>query len=463
MYRLYAPIASQTHRLADCDLCFSQDDRQRVSTLSRSWQYRLDCRLPFIRPITQVHFRPLANGRHPVARRSLSLPRLAPLPTKAHRPVWQSFLAILAFALLIAGTLSGSCAAQDAAAFRASAVEPTERQAVMEAYFQGIRTELSKLAGAQAQTDMGSDLRAEMERNFDSFRQKYFTPDTDYKCGPQNGRVICEVEGSVLVGALSTVVRNSIRTTEQTLSNSLTFAVTAANSKDSSTPLVIDKLTGAFASSGYKLLAGSAINQAIEKSQIDYSLAIQEVSFGPATYIAGERRAEENLTVRFVMLDVRRKLQVAVVPVVVAASVSGPSLEPILAELHGALADKAANEIARQANNSIVSTQQERAADQAALQRNARGQVLFLVQLEGVTQRDRDRIREARDALSRAAPGAQVQVDPQKSSDTQVTIAVTGSNNLAIDDLIDALYAMHPDSKSFEAVSNGIKQIRVRY
>jgi hypothetical protein len=364
---------------------------------------------------------------------------------------------------LLCGTRVATCYAQDTAPFRATAVEPTEKQAVAEAYFQGVRSQLSALAGAQAQTEMGSALRDEMERDFNGFRRRFFTPDTDYRCSPRGDRVICEVEGGVLIGALSSEVRNSIRNTEQTLSNSLVFAVAAASSRDPSVPLVIDKLTGAFAASGYKLLTGSAVNQAIEKHQIDYSLAIQEVTFGPPSYIAGERRAEENLTVRFAMLDVRRKLQVAVVPVVVSASVTGQGADSVLAELRGDLASKAATEISRQSNNAIIGTQQEKAADQAALQRRASGQVFYLVQLQGVTQRDRDRIRTAREALSRAAPTAQVQVDSQKSSDTQVTIAVTAPSVLPIDNLIDALYATEPGSKTFEAVSTGTNQIKVRY
>jgi hypothetical protein len=367
-----------------------------------------------------------------------------------------------AIAALI-GAAASPCFAQDTAPFRASAVEASERQAVIEAYFQGLRGQLSALAGTQAQTDMGSGFRAEMERDFDGFRRKFFTADTDYRCGPRGDRTICEVEGSVLVGAITAAMRNSIRTTEQTLSNSLVFAVTAANSKDPSAPLVIDKLTGAFATSGYKILSGSAVNQAIDKQQVDYSLAIQEVTFGPPAYITGERRAEENLTVRFALLDIRRKLQVAVVPVVASASVSGSDIASVQGELRGALAAKAAAEIARQANSAIVTTQQEHGTDQAAAQRRTSGQVLYLVELQGVAQRDRDRIREARDALTRAAPAAQIQVDPQKSSDSQVTIAVTAPNGLPIDNLIDALYAAYPGSKSFEAISTGTNQIKVRY
>jgi hypothetical protein len=68
-----------------------------------------------------------------------------------------------------------------------------------------------------------------------------------------------------------------------------------------------------------------------------------------------------------------------------------------LAELRGELAAKAAAEIARQSNSAIVTTQQEKATDQAALDRRAKGQVLYLVQLQGVAQRDRDRLREVRD------------------------------------------------------------------
>jgi hypothetical protein len=361
------------------------------------------------------------------------------------------------------GATAMPCFAQDTVSFRATAVGPSERQAVMNAYFEGLRNQLSTLAGAQAQTGMGTALREEMARDFEAFRHKFFTADTDYRCSPSGSHIICEVEGGILAGALSSEMRSSIRTTEQTLSNSLVFTVAAASSRDVGAPLVVDKLSGAFAASGHKLLSGSAINQAIEQHQVDYSLAIQEVAFGPPVYIIGERRSEGNLTVRFSIIDVRRKLQVAVVPVVVTASLSSPSVDSVVAELRGALADKAAMEISRQTNNAIVATQEERPADQAGLQRRAGGQVLYLVQLQGIAQRNRDVIRAVREALSRAVPAAQVQVDAQKSSDTQVTIAVTTSGAVAIDSLIDALYATQPGSKTFEAISTGTNQIKVRY
>ena len=163
------------------------------------------------------------------------------------------------------------------------------------------------------------------------------------------------------------------------------------------------------------------------------------------------------------MLDIRRKLQVAVVPVVASASVSGPSLESTRDALRGELVIKAAAEIARQVNNAVITTQQEKAQDQAAQNRHASGQILYLVQLQGVASRERDRIRVVREALSRVVPGGAAQVDPQRSTETQITIAVTSPRAVAIDDLIDALYAAHHEITSFEAVSTGTNQIKVRY
>ncbi len=367
------------------------------------------------------------------------------------------------FAALLWGLGLTVASAQDNRQFRAVAVDANERQATLEAYYQGLNDELSALAGAQGQTTIGAEFRAEMQRDFEGFRRRYFTSDTDARCAPRGNRVACEVTGGIRVGALQQALRASLRTTEQTLSNSLTFAVTAAISKDTDAPVVIDKLTGAITSSGHHVLSGSAVNRAIERGQIDYSLAIQDVQYGTFSFDPVELRAEGSLTVRFAVFDVRHKLQVAVVPVIATATASGPSMEAERAELRRALAEKAAAEIARQLNSSIVTVQQEAASDSAAKQRQASGQILYLVRLEGIAQRDRERIRATRDALARAAPAAVIEVDPQRSSETEVTIAVTNPGNLRADDLIDALYSINRADPTFEAISTGLNQIKVRY
>jgi hypothetical protein len=367
------------------------------------------------------------------------------------------------FAALLCGVGSIVASAQDNRQFRAVAVEANERQATLEAYYQGVNDELSALAGAQGQTTIGAEFRAEMERDFENFRRRYFTADTDARCAPRGNRVACEVTGGIRVGALQQALRASLRTTEQTLSNSLTFAVTAAVSKDADASLVIDTLTGAITSSGHHVLIGSAVSRAIELGQIDYSLAIQQVNYGAFSFDPLELRADGSLTIRFAALDVRRKLQIAVVPVIATATASGPSLEAERTELRRALAAKATAEIVRQLNSSIVTVQQEAKSDYAAKQRQSSGQILYLVRLEGLAQRDRERIRSARDALARVAPAAVIAVDPQRSSETEVTIAVTASGAVRVDDLIDALYAANSGDASFEAISTGTNQIKVHY
>ena len=58
------------------------------------------------------------------------------------------------------------------------------------------------------------------DRNFDGFRKRYFSPDTDYTCAlKSNGKHQCQVRGSLKLAALRTDLRKIIKSTEKKLSN----------------------------------------------------------------------------------------------------------------------------------------------------------------------------------------------------------------------------------------------------
>jgi len=367
------------------------------------------------------------------------------------------------YTALSVALVSSPALAQDERAFRAAGVATTSQSAIVEAYYQGLARELARFAGAQAEGDVGKQFRRDFERDFATFKQRYFTPDTDHRCVARETRFSCEVEGAIKVLAVQTDFNKIMKTTERTLSNSLTFVVSAAESKDRNSPLVVEKLTGSFIESGYKVLSGSAVNAAITNGSVDFSLGILGLEFSPVQFDAGEQRASGSLTVRFRVNDIKGKTQVASVPVTVSDTVAGPSLSVTQADLTAKLAGKAAVEISRKVNASLVSFQVDKGDAAAAQQRMTSGQKLYLIRLEGVAQKDREKIKLVRDLVASQVRGATAQVDPSQSNATRVTLSFGVTGTVDTENLIDALYAQHKHIPSFEATYAGNNEFIVHY
>jgi multidrug efflux pump subunit AcrA (membrane-fusion protein) len=149
--------------------------------------------------------------------------------------------------------------------------------------------------------------------------------------------------------------------------------------------------------------------------------------------------------------------------VTVSDTVAGPSLSVTQADLAAKLAGKAAVEISRRVNASLVSFQVDKGAAAAAQQRAASGQTLYLVRLEGVAQRDRDKIKIVRDLIASQVRGASAQVDPSQSNATRVTLNFSVAGPFDTENLIDALYAQHKHISSFEAAYGGNNEFIIRY
>jgi hypothetical protein len=255
--------------------------------------------------------------------------------------------------------------AQDYVPVHEAAVGATEQQAVREAYYAALERALLKVAGYQADGDVGARFRRDFDANFDGFASRYFTPDTDHRCSrQQSGRYLREVEGSLKSAALQMDVRRLMVAVDRRPAGQLTFAL-SPQAKDSRKQFVIDKLSGAFSSVGHSLLVDAGpVNVALAHKQVDFALGIYEVTFSnlddPAAYDPYELRLSGSLTVRFRLTDARTGRAVATVPVVVTGSAAGPYPPTLKDTLKQDLARRAAEEIARNVNAAVVSYQTER-------------------------------------------------------------------------------------------------------
>jgi hypothetical protein len=135
----------------------------------------------------------------------------------------------------------------------------------------------------------------------------------------------------------------------------------------------------------------------------------------------------------------------------VTSQIAGPSPDVLRAEIVSDLAAKAAHKIASKVNESVVTTQREQEADTAASRREASGQTLYLVRLNGIAKRDRSDIRAVRESISALYPDAVPTVDPEASNDTLVTVRFGTARKIVPDDLVDRFYASNADRGKFDA------------
>jgi len=267
-------------------------------------------------------------------------------------------VALLAYAS--AGVALGQ--AQDFVAVHETALADTQQKAVQEAYYAALERALTGVAWYQAEGEIGARVRGEFERDFDGFRQRFFMPDTDYRCAQRdNGRYLCSVDGTLKFAALQLYIRQQIKPLENGPEKHLTFAVSAAKVKDPNKKFVVDQLSGAFASFGHRILMDSAANTAIARHQVDYALGIYEVSFtdldDPGAYDPYNLRLSGSLTVRFQLSQLKNGEMIANVPVVESGNEAGPNAALLKPKLVANLGKRAADEIARKVNAAVVSDQ----------------------------------------------------------------------------------------------------------
>jgi hypothetical protein len=344
----------------------------------------------------------------------------------------------------------------DFIAVRGQGTGQTAEQAGREAYYGVFDRALTAVAGNQAAGPVGQQFRRAFERDFDAFRARYFSPDTMVRCmQPSPVQALCEVQGLLRRTSLEADVRTAVRNTEQTLSNSLVFVLSAAESRDQRTVFVVDRLSGQFTQFGHRIVTGSAANSAIAGGRVDYSLGIYEVTFSRFTHDPFESRMSGSAIVRFRLNNPRNRTEVANLPVQVSATLSGPSADVLQHEMVSELSSRAAAEIARKVNEAVITSQQERQADDAGRARQAGRGALYLFRLEGTNPAARDRIAAVRQAIANAIPGSTSEVDPTQSDARRTTLRVTTPARVVPDDVADALHRVQQGSNRFSALYSG--------
>jgi len=395
---------------------------------------------------------------------------------------------ILCFSLFLITTTSKMSLAADEVPFRAVGEGKIEKDAKIEAYYTAVNRELAKLAGAQAEGDIGKKFHDDMSRDLDTFLKRYIMSDVQEKCvaidstgttfdqlDPKNKKKVatlfrCQVQGTIKLLALQTDFRELMKSTERKLSNQLIFTVSSNDVSDPRGSYVVDKLTSAFLGAGFKVLSGSAVDDALAAKKIDFSLAIVDMQYSPANWDKDnkfwdpiEKRASGSLIVRFKLFDLKGNTQVASVPVTISDKMPGANVQDVADPLRDTLATAAAVEIGRQVSAAVVTFQASREKDQAATERAENGEKQYILRADGVTTRDRDKLKALREVIKTIVATATPEVDTSASNATSTTITFSTPGKLDTEDMLDALFSANKSEKNFNAKYAGNNEFVVSY
>ena len=374
---------------------------------------------------------------------------------------------------------TGADISYDEVSFNSIGNGKAEKDAVIETYYTALNKVLRQLAGAQAESEIGQKFRDDMERDFNTFKRRYFSSDTMHNCRaldrsnkliPENDKktpvsaYTCRADGTIKMLALKQDFQRLMKSTERTLSNSLTFAVSYAETNNTHAAYVADKLTASFLGSGFKVLSASGEEQAILDNKVDYSLAINAIEFTTVSYNANEQLMSAALTVRFRLYDIKNKTQAASIPVNVKQSIRGANTDAVSMELREKLANAAAQEIGRQTASTVVNAQMAREADAKAEARAEAGQKQYIVRVVGINSRDRKALADLRQAIKSAVPDAIPEVNTNETNDTLVTLNfATGNAKLDPEDVLDKLFDAYKANKTFDAKYKGNNEFNVTF
>jgi hypothetical protein len=258
-------------------------------------------------------------------------------------------------ALLAVATLVpvSPCDGQDFMPVRQTAIADTEQRAMQDAYYAAFDRALTKATAEQAAKGLGAKFRGDFDRDFNGFKSRYFTADTDHRCAQQtNGRYVCEVDGALRWAALRAAL-------QEILDKQLSFALAFERTADRRKNYVVDQLAGAFAGYGLRILMGSAANPPLAKGNVDFGLGVYDVTFtnldDPAAYDPYDLRLRGTLSLRFRVTLLKTGEVLRAEPVTVSNSEAGPYPAALKDKLMANLGKQAAETIARNVNAVVAS------------------------------------------------------------------------------------------------------------
>jgi hypothetical protein len=333
----------------------------------------------------------------------------------------------------------------------------TARIAKTNAYFDIFLRPLRDQIGDQANGDVGKAFRKNAEADIDKFKAQYFTSDTVEVCKQSNGSFRCEVtRGTFKLGALNTDIKQMMSATVGNDKHDYRFILRYRNTDDEVTKTLIAQISAAFINYGYKIVSKSGEDEAEEQGLVDFYLNILDIK-----YVESLDNSSKSITyvlsAQLKLLqfnkDPTKRQDLANAPVSntkqTLRNTSVP-LASIKTELLQAQGKELAGMILQNVNERLLTLAKAQTQSVAAVGGSVKAPTQYSVRITGLSQRERDRIRALREAIKKALKDTPVQVDPDRSGDKVVELTFDQKDKFDPEDLIDVIYDVFKDKKSFK-------------
>jgi hypothetical protein len=333
----------------------------------------------------------------------------------------------------------------------------TARIAKTNAYFDIFLRPLRDQIGDQANGDVGKAFRKNADADIDKFKAQYFTSDTIETCKQSNGSFKCEVtRGTFKLGALNTDIKKMMSATVGNDKHDFRFILRYRNTDDEVTKTLIAQISAAFINYGYKIVSKSGEDEAEAQGLVDFYLNILDIK-----YIESLDNSSKNITyvlsAQLKLLqfnkDPTKRQDLANVPVSntkqTLRNTSVP-LASIKTELLQAQGKELAGMILQNVNERLLTLAKAQTQSVAAVAGSVKAPTQYSIRIVGLSQRERDRIRALREAIKKALKDTPVQVDPDRSDEKAVELTFDQKDKFDPEDLIDVIYDVFKDKKSFK-------------
>jgi hypothetical protein len=341
--------------------------------------------------------------------------------------------------------------------------EASEKAARINAYYDILEKQLRDLIGGQADGAIGQQFRKNANTSFDKFRTDFFTSATKDACKKANAVFTCSVEGVFKLGSLKSEVQKIMGAANK----SYRFILGYEETDSAPTRFLIDKIRAEFVNSGYIIIAKSGEEEARAQGKFDYYLNILDIEYDDSASDVGSiggagTNLFENyiLKARVKLLDNKKdpvaRQELANVPVINTKRVARDTAMPRDVR-RNQLLPMQASELARQIYRD-VSARLLKLANAQGIGENGTGVLApghYSIKIVGLTQRDREKIRALRNAVSKVLPGTETMEDPNGTNDKSVEIRFEHTGKFDPADLVDAIYLIFKESKTFKFRNEG--------
>ena len=334
----------------------------------------------------------------------------------------------------------------------------TARIAKTNAYFDILLRPLREQVGDQADGDVGKAFRKNADTDIDKFKAQYFTSDTVETCKPLNGSFTCEVtKGTFKVAALTADIKKMMAATVGNDKHDYRFILRYRNTDDEVTKTLIAQISSTFINYGYKVISKSGEDEAEEKGLVDFYLIILDIKHVDGILDAKSNNVSFVLSAQVKLLqfnkDPAKRQDLANVPVSNTKQTLRNNSVPLAAiktELLQAQGKELAGLILQNVNERLLTLAKAQTQSTGTVAGAVKSPTQYSIKIAGLSQRERERIRALRDAVKKVLKDTPVQVDPEHSDDKGIELTFDQKDKFDPEDLIDVIYDIFKDKKSFK-------------